>query len=156
MEISKHKVVSIHYTLKDDAGKVIDSSSGKDPLSYIQGVGQLIPGMEEALEGKKQGEKLDIKVAPEKGYGVRDERLVAEVPRTAFGQSDIKQGMQFQTNKGDVVMVTKVGLEKVTVDGNHPLAGANLNFKVEVMDVRDATPTELEHGHVHGPDGHHH
>ena len=159
MQIVKHSVVSIHYTLRDDQGTVLDSSSGKDPLLYMQGVGNLIPGMEEGLEGKKKGDKLEIKVSPEKGYGERSENLIQKVPRSSFGDQEVRKGMQFQaqTNSGtQVVTVTEVGLESVTVDGNHPLAGVSLNFDVEVMEVRSATTEELEHGHVHGPGGHHH
>lgn len=159
MQIAKHAVVSIHYTLRDDEGTVIDSSSGKDPLLYMQGVGNLIPGMEEGLEGKKKGDKVDIKVSPEKGYGKRLETLIQKVPRASFGDQEVREGMQFsaETGKGtQVVTVTEVGLENVTVDGNHPLAGVGLNFSVEVLEVRDATKDELEHGHVHGPGGHHH
>lgn len=159
MQIAKHTVVSIHYTLRDDQGAVLDSSDGKDPLLYIQGIGNLIPGMEEGLEGKRKGDKLEIKVSPEKGYGERNDTLIQKVPRSAFGDQDVRPGMQFQaqTNSGaQVVTITEVGLENVTVDGNHPLAGVALNFQVEVMDVRSATAEELEHGHVHGPGGHHH
>lgn len=156
MQISKEKVVSIHYTLRDNSGNVLDSSEGSNPLLYIQGIGNLIPGMEEGLEGKIKGDKLDIKVSPEKGYGVRDEKLIQKVPRSAFGGQEVKTGMQFQTDRSQVVTVTEVGLESITVDGNHPLAGVELNFAVEVMDVRNATSDELSHGHVHGPGGHHH
>jgi FKBP-type peptidyl-prolyl cis-trans isomerase SlyD len=159
MQIAKHTVVSIHYTLRDDQGAVLDSSDGKDPLLYIQGIGNLIPGMEEGLEGKQKGDKLEIKVSPEKGYGERNDSLIQKVPRSAFGDQEVRTGMQFQaqTNSGaQVVTITEVGLENVTVDGNHPLAGVALNFQVEVMDVRSATAEELEHGHVHGPGGHHH
>jgi len=159
MQIAKHKVVSIHYTLRDNQGTILDSSSGKDPLFYIQGIGNLIPGMEEGLEGKQKGDKLDIKVSPEKGYGERSEQLIQKVPRSAFGDQEVRPGMQFQAQSGQgtqIVTITEVGLENVTVDGNHPLAGVELNFSVEVMDVRNATSDELEHGHVHGPGGHHH
>jgi FKBP-type peptidyl-prolyl cis-trans isomerase SlyD len=159
MQIAQNTVVSIHYTLTDDQGNLLDTSSGKDPLMYIQGIGNLIPGMEEGLEGKLKGDKFDIKVSPEKGYGEHSEELIQKVPRTAFGDQEIKPGMQFQAQTGhgmQVVTVTEVGLENVTVDGNHPLAGVVLNFAVEVMEVRNATPEELEHGHVHGPGGHHH
>jgi len=159
MQITKNTVVSIHYTLRDDQGNVLDSSAGKDPLLYIQGIGNLIPGMEEGLEGKLKGDKLDIKVSPEKGYGERNDSLIQKVPRTAFGDQEVRPGMQFQaqSNNGtQVVTVTEVGLENITVDGNHPLAGVGLNFAVEVMDVRKATEDELAHGHVHGPGGHHH
>lgn len=159
MQIAKEKVVSIHYTLKDNKGAVLDSSIGDHPLMYIQGIGSLIPGMEEGLEGKQKGDKLEIKVSPEKGYGIRDERMVQTLPRSAFGTQKVEKGMQFHagTNQGSqVVTVTEVGRDTVTVDGNHPLAGQELNFSVEVMDVRNATKEELDHGHVHGPGGHHH
>jgi FKBP-type peptidyl-prolyl cis-trans isomerase SlyD len=159
MQISKEKVVSIHYTLRDNTGNILDSSEGHDPLLYIQGIGNLIPGMEEGLEGKVKGDKLEIKVSPEKGYGVRDDKMIQKVPRSAFGGQEVKKGMQFQagTNHGtQVVTVTEVGLESITVDGNHPLAGVELNFSVEVLEVRNATSDELAHGHVHGPGGHHH
>lgn len=156
MQISKHKVASIHYTLTDNNGKVLDSSAGREPLLYIQGIGNLIPGMEEGLEGKKQGDKVNLKVSPEKGYGVKSDELVQKVPRSAFGEQKIEKGMQFQTNQGGVVTVTHVGLSEITVDANHPLAGVELNFAVEVLSIREATEDELAHGHVHGPGGHHH
>lgn len=156
MQITKHKVAAIHYTLRDNEGNVLDSSEGRDPLYYIQGVGNLISGMEEGLEGKSKGDKLNIKVAPDKGYGELDESLVQKVPKQAFGDQEVKTGMRFHTDRGQVVTVTEVGIETITVDGNHPLAGVELNFSVEVMDVRNATQEEISHGHVHGPGGHHH
>jgi FKBP-type peptidyl-prolyl cis-trans isomerase SlyD len=156
MQISKHKVASIHYTLTDNSGKILDSSAGREPLTYIQGIGNLIPGMEEGLEGKLKGDKFNLKVNPEKGYGVKNDKMVQKVPRSAFGGQDVKVGMQFQTNQGSVVTVTEVGLAEITVDGNHPLAGVELNFAVEVMEIRNATADEISHGHVHGPGGHHH
>jgi FKBP-type peptidyl-prolyl cis-trans isomerase SlyD len=156
MDISKNKVVTIHYTLRDNEGKTIDSSENGQPLMYIHGIGNLIAGMEEGLEGKMAGDKLNLKISPEKGYGVRNEELVQKVPRTAFGSQRVENGMQFSTDSGHVVTVTKVGLESVTVDGNHPLAGIDLNFDVEVVGVREASKEEIEHGHVHGPGGHHH
>lgn len=160
MQITKEKVVAIHYTLKNNTGEVIDSSEGKDPLYYLHGFGNLIPGMEEGLEGKSQGDKLELKISPEKGYGQRDDRAVQQVPKSAFGGADVRVGMQFQASGEEghpiVVSVTAVDGDSVTVDANHPLAGVELNFKVEVMDVRDASSEELAHGHVHGPGGHHH
>ncbi|MBL7865155.1 MAG: peptidylprolyl isomerase [Cyclobacteriaceae bacterium] len=155
MKIAKHSVAAIHYTLTDNSGKVLDSSAGRDPLYYLHGEGNLIPGMEEGLEGQSKGTKLQLKISPEKGYGVRDEKLIQQVPRSAFGQQKIEKGMQFQTNNGMVVTVTNVGLEQITVDANHALAGVELHFAVEVMEVRSATPDEISHGHVHGPGGHH-
>jgi FKBP-type peptidyl-prolyl cis-trans isomerase SlyD len=159
MQIGKNKVVSIHYTLRDNEGQILDSSEGGAPLTYIQGIGNLIPGMEEGLEGHSTGEKVNIKVSPEKGYGVRNEELIQQVPRTAFGDQDVKPGMQFQAQSSQgaqVVTVTDIGLDAITIDGNHPLAGVELNFAVEVVNIRAATEEELEHGHVHGPEGHHH
>ena len=160
MQIALNCVAYIHYTLKDDAGAVIDSSSGGEPLAYLHGVGNLVPGLEKALEGKQAGEKLSVKVAPEEGYGVRDEGLVQQVPRRSFqGVRDLKEGMRFQaqTQSGPVaVTVTRVQGDMITVDGNHALAGVTLNFEVEVTKVREATAEELMHGHVHGPGGHHH
>ena len=156
MQITKNKVASIHYTLRDNEGQIIDSSEGREPLNYLHGAGNLIIGMEEGLEGKAKGDKFTLKIAPEKGYGDKDASLVQEVPRSAFGGQEVKPGMRFSTNQGGVVTVTKVGLDSITVDANHPLAGVELNFQVEVMDVRNASPEEISHGHVHGPGGHHH
>jgi FKBP-type peptidyl-prolyl cis-trans isomerase SlyD len=155
MKITKHSVAAIHYTLKDNTGKVLDSSIGHEPLYYLHGEGNLIPGMEEGLDGQEKGTKLSLKIAPEKGYGVRDEKLIQKIPRTAFGAEKVEKGMQFRTNNGGVVKVTDVGLETVTVDANHELAGVELHFDVEVMEVRAATTDEIAHGHVHGPGGHH-
>lgn len=156
MQITKNKVAAIHYTLTDNQGNVLDSSDGRDPLHYIHGIGNLIPGMEEGLEGKSTGDKFIIKVSPEKGYGVKSDDMVQQVPRSSFGDQEVKVGTQFQTNQGQVVTVTKVGLDSVTVDANHPLAGVELNFAVEVLEIRAATEEEISHGHVHGPGGHHH
>ena len=160
MQIAANCVAYIHYTLKDDAGAVIDSSSGGEPLAYLHGAGNIVPGLEKALEGQQAGAKLAVKVAPQEGYGVRDEALVQQVPRRSFqGVRDLKPGMRFhaQTQQGPVaVMVTQVQGDMITVDGNHALAGVTLNFEIEVTKVREATPEELIHGHVHGPGGHSH
>lgn len=156
MQITKNKVAAIHYTLRDNAGTVIDTSDGREPLYYIHGIGNLIPGMEEGLEGKKKGDKLDLKISPDKGYGHKDPSMVQEVPKSAFGDQPVKPGMKFSTGQGGVVTVTEVGQDSVTVDANHELAGVELNFQVEVIDVRDASSEELAHGHVHGEGGHHH
>jgi FKBP-type peptidyl-prolyl cis-trans isomerase SlyD len=156
MQITKDKVASIHYTLRDGDGNILDTSAGREPLTYLQGAGNLIAGMEEGLEGKSKGDKFNLKISPEKGYGVKDSSLVQKVPRSAFGNQKVEKGMQFQTNNGQVVTVTETGLESITVDGNHPLAGVELHFDVEVTDVRSASAEEIAHGHVHGPGGHHH
>jgi FKBP-type peptidyl-prolyl cis-trans isomerase SlyD len=160
MEITQQRVVTIHYTLTNDAGEVLDSSRGADPLAYLHGAGNIIPGLENALAGKRAGDKLTVRVEPAQGYGERDDRLVQSVPRRAFqGIADIQPGMTFhaESSNGPMrVTVTRVAGDMVTVDGNHPLAGEHLNFDVEVADVRTATDEELSHGHVHGPGGHQH
>ena len=160
MKIGEDKVVSIHYTLTDSGGSVLDSSSGNEPLLYLHGAGNIIPGLESALEGKVSGDKLSVTVDPEQGYGTRDERLVQAVPRSAFkGMEQLAPGMQFQAQGPQgtrLVVITQVTADIVTVDANHPLAGQTLHFEVEVTEVREATSEELEHRHVHGPGGHHH
>lgn len=160
MQIKKHAVATIHYTLKDDSGNTLDSSEGRDPLSYIHGVGGLIVGMEEALEGKQKGDAFEVSIPPAKGYGEYNENLVVPIPKSKFPSDvEIEPGMQFQANGPQGVQVVKVlRLEgdNVLIDDNHELAGKNLNFKVEVVEVRDATEEEISHGHVHGPGGHHH
>jgi FKBP-type peptidyl-prolyl cis-trans isomerase SlyD len=160
MKIAHEKVVSIHYTLTNKEGTVLDSSSGSEPLAYLHGFGNIIPGLENALEGKEMGEKLSVTVEPEQGYGARDAQLIQAVPRSAFkGVEELAPGMQFQAEGPQgtrLVVVTQVAEDVVTVDANHPLAGQTLHFEVEVSEVREATAEELEHGHVHGPHGHHH
>ena len=160
MQIAKNTVVSIDYTLTDPQGKVLDSSSGKQPLQYLHGVGGLIPGLEKELGGKKAGDQFKATIAPEEAYGQRDTAMVQAVPREAFkGVADIKPGMQFQAQSPQgmrIVTVTKVEPNEITVDANHPLAGVTLTFDVKVVDVRQATAEEMQHGHVHGPGGHHH
>ncbi len=160
MKISQDKVVVMHYTLRNDAGVVLDSSAGGEPLAYLQGNGNIIPGLESALEGRTAGEKLSVSIQPADGYGVREEKLVQAVPRAAFkGVDQIAPGMQFHAQGPEgarLVTVTKVDKDTVTVDANHPLAGQTLHFEVEIAEVREASSEELEHGHVHGAGGHHH
>lgn len=160
MQVAEQSVVSIHYKLTNDKGEVLDSSEGGDALVYLHGAGNIIKGLEAGLIGKRAGDKLDVKVAPADGYGERDERLVQEVPRDAFqGVDEITAGMRFQAegpNGATSVIVAAVTDDTVTVDGNHALAGENLNFAVEITEVREATKEELEHGHVHGAGGHQH
>jgi FKBP-type peptidyl-prolyl cis-trans isomerase SlyD len=160
MQIAQDAVVSIHYTLTDDAGKTIDSSAGGEPLAYLHGNGNLILGLERALEGKQAGDSVNVKIAPAEGYGEYDKALVQRVPRRSLkGINNIYVGMQLQAQSDQgarSVTVTQVAGDMVTIDGNHPLAGQNLNFDVKIADVRAATEEELAHGHVHGPGGHHH
>ena len=154
MKIAKDSVVTIHYTLKDGGGAVLDSSAGNEPLAYLHGNGNLVPGLEAALEGKAKGATLDVTVAPAEGYGPRDEKLVQKVPKRMF-EGSVDLGMRFHAGPS-VVTVTHIQGDMVTIDANHPLAGQDLHFSVEVMDVRAASEEELEHGHVHGAGGHHH
>ncbi len=154
MEVEKNKVVTIHYTLTNDEGQVLDSSVGKNPLKYLHGNKNLIEGLEKELLGKKVGDKLHVVIEPAEAYGERRDDLVQEVPREAFqGVEDIQPGMQFNAQAPDgstyVVTVTNVGEEKITIDANHDLAGVRLTFDVEVMDIRNATDEEISHGHVH-------
>jgi len=156
MPIATNDVVTIHYTLKDDADKVIDSSSGGEPLAYLHGHGNIIPGLERELAGKSVGERLTVRVPATDGYGEYDRALVQKVPRRALkGVANLKVGMRLQAGHQPVT-VTHIAGDMVTLDGNHPLAGQTLNFDVEITAVRPATEEELAHGHVHGSGGHHH
>ena len=160
MSISQDQVVSIHYTLRDDAGEIIDRSADGEPLTYLHGHGNLIPGLERELTGRKPGDRLQVKIAPAEAYGEYDKELVQRVPRRALkGIASLRVGMRLQAQApggSRAVTVTQIVGDMVTLDGNHPLAGKNLNFEVEVAGVRAATEEELAHGHVHGPGGHHH
>ncbi|HWP94164.1 MAG TPA: peptidylprolyl isomerase [Gammaproteobacteria bacterium] len=160
MKVAKHTVVSLEYTLTGEDGEVIDSSQAHGPLVYLHGAGNLIPGVEKALEGRTAGEQLTVTVAPADGYGERDEALVQDVPRELFeGVDRIEPGMRFHAMSDHgprVVTVTAVTGDRITVDGNHPLAGQTLYFDLTVVDVRDATLEEIAHGHAHGPHDHDH
>lgn len=157
MTIADNKVVSIHYTLRDPSGKVIDSSEGNEPLQYIQGMGNIIPGLENAMVGKNVGDKFDVVIDPKEGYGERSEDLVQVLPRSMFeGIDTIEVGQQFQASGSHgpvVITVMEVSEESVKVDGNPDLAGVTLHFAVEVVDIRDATSDEILHGHAHGAGG---
>jgi len=159
MQIAKDSVVSIDYTLRSTVGEVLDSSQAGQPLTYLQGHSNIIPGLERALEGKNVGDAVSVTVPPEDAYGLRSDELVQSVPKNLFsGAAEVKAGMQFraQTQAGPrVVTVVGVEGETVTVDANHPLAGQTLKFDVTIVAVRAATEEELSHGHAHGPDGHH-
>jgi FKBP-type peptidyl-prolyl cis-trans isomerase SlyD len=160
MQISKNTVATIDYTLTNPQGQVLDTSKGGEPLSYLHGVGGIIPGLESALEGKQTGDNLSVTIEPDQAYGQRNEELVQEVPRRMFqGVENIQPGMQFRAQgpQGQQV-VTVVGIagDNVKIDANHPLAGVTLKFDVNVVGVRDATQEELSHGHVHGTGGHQH
>lgn len=160
MQIEARKVVTIDYTLTDEDGEILDSSEDDGPLLYLHGFGNVVPGLEAALEGKGTGDQLSVTLPPAQGYGDRDENLVQTVPRNQFPKGDIEVGMRFQAETPDggarVLTVIAVSQTEVTVDGNHPLAGQTLSFDVTVRGVRDATEEEVEHGHAHDPDHHHH
>ncbi|HHI94529.1 MAG TPA: peptidylprolyl isomerase [Gammaproteobacteria bacterium] len=160
MTIAENKVVTLHYTLTDDEGTVIDQSDDGSFL-YLHGASNIIPGLENALTGKASGDELKVTVSPEEGYGERDDARLESVPREMFpADAEIEAGMQFHAEgpEGEMMTVTVAGVEgdTVKIDGNHPLAGVQLNFDVKVIEIRDASAEEVEHGHVHGPDGHQH
>ena len=158
--IGKNCVVSIYYKLTDDAGNLLDMSMNSEPLHYLHGANNLIPGLENELTGKSVGAAFKVSVPPNEGYGTYREELVQVVPRDLFkGVDDIKTGMQFETEGPDgpeLIIVTHVSSEDVTVDGNHPLAGKTLHFDVTVESIREATAEERDHGHPHDAHGHHH
>jgi FKBP-type peptidyl-prolyl cis-trans isomerase SlyD len=154
MKIEKHRVVSIHYVLTNDAGAELDSSAGMEPLVYLHGVGNIIPGLEKALEGRTTGDRFQVEVQPDEGYGPVHQELIETAPRTAFeGIDELEVGMQFQAQGagGEVRRITVISVDEavVKVDGNHPLAGEVLHFDIMVADVREATDEEVAHGHVH-------
>lgn len=158
MNIGKNCVVAADFQLYDGQGEMIDSSESNGPLVYLHGAEQLLPALEAALDGHAVGDELSVALTPEQGFGPREDELVERVPRANFpGVEDIEPGMRFQTQLPDgspmVVMVTDVDDEFVTVDGNHELAGKDLRFELKVVEVREATPEELAHGHAHGADG---
>ncbi|QFU77869.1 peptidylprolyl isomerase [Halioglobus maricola] len=154
MMIGDNVVVSMHYTLTNNEGEVLDSSEGAEPLAYLQGASNIIPGLEKALVGKTAGAKAQVSVEPAEAYGELQPELIQQVPLEAFqGVEEIEPGMAFEAQdpSGNArrVVVKAVEAEQVTVDANHPLAGVHLNFDVEIVDVREATEEEIAHGHVH-------
>ncbi|MEZ5525125.1 MAG: peptidylprolyl isomerase [Pseudomonadales bacterium] len=161
MTISEQKVVTIHYKVVDAAdGSLIESSEGQQPMAYLHGANNLIPGLEKALEGKKVGDEFEVTIAPEDAYGERHASGVQQVPIEAFKSIEkIEVGMVVtaETEQGPAnLTITEIDEATVTVDANHPLAGKSLTFNVSVEAIRDASQEELEHGHAHGPEGHHH
>ncbi|GAA3922187.1 peptidylprolyl isomerase [Litoribacillus peritrichatus] len=156
MSISNQKVVTMDFKVSDTNGQVLDSSEGSEPLVYVHGANNIIPGLEKALEGKTVGDQVNVEIVAAEAYGEYHDQMVQEVPMEAFeGVDKVEPGMAFHAESPDghpiQIIVTEVEGDKVTVDGNHPLAGKDLVFDVTVKDVRDATADELEHGHVHGP-----
>ena len=151
--IEDNKVVSIHYSVIDEDQQVIDSSEGKEPLTYLHGANNIIPGLEKALAGKQTGDAFSAVVAPADAYGEYNDAMVQQVPMDAFeGVDKVEPGMAFnaQGPQGPIqIIVTEVDGDQVTIDGNHPLAGKILSFNGTVVEVRDATDEEISHGHVH-------
>jgi FKBP-type peptidyl-prolyl cis-trans isomerase SlyD len=160
MKISEHSVVSFHYTLKNSKGEQLESSREGDAMTYLHGSGNIIKGLEKAMEGKATGESFEVTVEPAEAYGEHKPANIQRVSAKHFRDAKaLKPGqvIGLQTQQGPVqVTVTKVGRFNVDVDANHPLAGQTLIFEVEVTEVREATDEEKDHGHVHGPGGHHH
>ncbi|MBI5514825.1 MAG: peptidylprolyl isomerase [Deltaproteobacteria bacterium] len=159
MEIQDGLVVALDYTLRDDAGEVVDSSEGSEPLVYLHGSGQIVPGLEKALAGRSEGEALKVAVPPAEGYGERKPGRVLKMPRSRLPPGQVPEvGMELEgvdpEGRHAYFWVSALDAESVTLDGNHPLAGATLHFEVTVRGVREATAEERAHGHAHGADGH--
>ena len=159
MKIEKDRVVRFHYAVAEQGAEPVESSQGGEPLAILAGHGNIIPGLEKAMEGREAGEKFAVDVPAAEAYGEKREGLTQRVPKKHFGDQRLEPGMQvvLNTNFGPrAVTIEKVGMSVVDVDLNHPMAGKDLHFDIEVVDVREATAEELEHGHVHGDGGHHH
>lgn len=161
MKVGKDRIVALEYKLHLGDGEVIDESEPGQPLSYLHGGGQIVPGLEGALEGMGVGDAKKVVVSPAQGYGEHESAGLQEVPRAMFPpDAELRPGMRLaaQTDGGEVIPIgiREVKGETVLVDLNHPLAGKTLHFDVTVRDVRAATEEELSHGHAHGPDGHDH
>lgn len=156
MQIANNTVVSFHYKLTNNEGTVLDTSEGRDAFAYLQGVGMIVPGLEEQMAGHSAGDKFDAKVPAAKGYGEPNAELIQNVPMDTFGEQKVEPGMQFSAGEqGELGVFTVVEVKdgNVKLDGNHPLAGVDLNFAIEITDVREATEDEIAHGHVHGAGG---
>ncbi len=160
MIVEKNKVVSFHYTLRNVAGEEMESSRDKEPMSYLHGANNIVTGLEKAMEGRAAGDEFTVTVEPEEAYGVRNENNVQRVALKRLkgvGKLSPGQVLNLQTQQGPVqVTVLKVGRFNVDVDGNHPLAGEQLTFDVEITEIRDASEEETKHGHAHGAGGHQH
>jgi FKBP-type peptidyl-prolyl cis-trans isomerase SlyD len=153
MKIENDLVASIDYTLKDDKGTVLDTSDGREPLSYLHGAGNIIPGLENELQGREEGESFSAEIDPENAYGTYTDTMIFSVTKDKFDDpSQVQQGLQFQAEingQPRICTVSQIDGEDVEIDANHPLAGMTLHFDVTVRDVREPTAEELDHGHVH-------
>lgn len=153
MKIARECVALFHYTLKNDGGEILDTSEGEAPMAYLHGEHNIVEGLENAMEGKEAGDKFEVTVEPAEAYGEYDESLVQPIPREQFGDHPVEVGNQFHADTAigpRIVTVIAVHDDQVVIDANHSLAGENLHFKVEIVEVREATREELDHGHVHG------
>jgi len=160
MQVADNMAVSIHYTLTNDEGEVIDSSIGGSPLAYLHGAGNIISGLEKALHGKAEGEQFTVRIEADDAYGDFMEDRVQIIPREMFEGVDVLEvGMQFHADVSSgpgVVTIVEIDGDDITIDGNHPLAGVPLTFNVEIVEIRPASKEEMDHGHIHGEGGHHH
>ena len=159
MKIEKDRVVRFHYTVSEVGQEPLETSEGRDPLAILIGHGNIIPGLEKAMDGREAGEKFEVDVPAAEAYGERREGLTQRVPKKHFKGARLEPGMQavLPTNFGPrAVTIQKVGMSVVDVDLNHPMAGKDLHFAIEIVEVREASAEEIEHGHVHGDGGHHH
>ena len=150
------KVIAFHYKLTDVNGAVLDQSEANEPLAFMTGVGQIIPGLESVLITMTKGDKRRVEVEAKDAYGERDLARIMNVKRNQLPEGDVNVGDMFHGPNGDVVTVTAISIDSVTIDANHPLAGQKLIFDVQIDTIRDATKEEVAHGHAHGADGHHH
>jgi FKBP-type peptidyl-prolyl cis-trans isomerase SlyD len=159
MKIENDRVVRFHYTVSEQGQEPLETSEGREPLAILIGHGNIIPGLEKAMEGREAGEKFEVDVTAADAYGVRQEGLTQRVPKKYFKDARLEPGMQavLPTNFGPrAVTIQKVGMSVVDVDLNHPMAGKDLHFAIEIVEVREASAEEIEHGHVHGAGGHQH
>lgn len=160
MQLTKNKVAILNYTLKDKDGNILGQHNDGS-FTYLHGAKNLIPALENALEGNQAGDKVDAIIEPEDAYGVHDPKKIQRVPKKTFPpEQELKIGMHFKSAMPDGtamnVLITEIETDEIVVDGNHPLASKQLHFDIDILEIRDATEEELEHGHVHGPGGHHH
>jgi FKBP-type peptidyl-prolyl cis-trans isomerase SlyD len=161
MAIGQNKIVKMDYTLKDDEGNIVQTTNNKEPFQFISGTKQILPKLEEEIDGMIIGSKKNVKIPATEAYGEYSEQAVQQVSKTNFPEGvDLKEGMEFVANSPEgqqmPFVVKEVKQEEVTIDFNHPLAGKDLEFEVKLIDIRDATVEELQHGHAHGPGGNHH
>ena len=154
------QVITFHYNLKDKSGKIIDSSDGGEPIAFLEGSGQIIKGLEKILITLNKGDKKEAEVPYQEGYGAYDQNLIYKIPRSKFPPGPVKVGDMFQISNKEgssrVVTIVDLSETEATLDANHPLAGENLFFNIEIVDRRDATAEEISHGHAHGPGHDHH